>query len=174
MKRTISALAFLSSLVACLVFIGGGLFLLAVENSGERGAGAMLALFGAVAFAAAWLLVFGRDEIFERPGRPIGLAAGAILAALPVAALAFGALRFAGIPLGSPVPRLDWSVFVVGIALALGAASILLLGYLRSARPVAPRADWPPHPLRRDRKPSPDAETARMRPDADDIRVTPV
>jgi len=175
LKRAISVLAFASSLVACLVFIGGGLFLLAVESSGERGTGAAVALFGAVAFGAASILVFGKDEIFDKVGRPIGAVAAVVIAVLPVAALAFGALRFAGIPLGSPVPRLDWSVFAVGAMLAIGAAAIFLLGYLRAAEGRQRAADWPEHPLRRIREESPRAEKRRTRYDADDdVRVTPV
>ncbi len=133
MRRAVAALAFLTSLVAAAIFVGGGLFLLAVESSGERGMGALLALGGTIALASALALIFARDEIFERTGRGVGVAVAALLAMLPVAALAFGAIRFAGLPVGSNLPLLDWMIFATGLLLALGAASILWLGYLRAA-----------------------------------------
>jgi hypothetical protein len=131
LQRIVAALAFISSLVAFLVVSGTGLFLLLVESSGERGSGALLALAGALAFAAALAVLLAREDALRGPGVQAAIAAAAVLAALPVAALSWAALRFAGLPIGSRTPTLDWAVFSVGVVLALGAVSILLLGYLR-------------------------------------------
>ena len=180
LRRAVAALALLASLVAFAVFVGGGLFLLAVESSGERAAGALLALGGAIAFASALALIFARDGIFDRVGRAVGAATAALLAVLPVAALAFAAFRFAGLPTGSSLPRLDWAVFGVGLLLTLGAASILFLGYLRavSASTKALRVQGygrahTNEPARQET--STWAEMPRLRFDAEDeVRVTKV
>ena len=179
LRRAVAVLAFLASLVAFAVFAGGGLFLLAVESSGERAAGALLALGGALAFASALVLILGKDHIFDRAGRAAGAAAAAFLAVLPVAVLAFGAFRFAGLPTGSSLPRLDWAVFGFGLLLTLGAASILFLGYLRAASASmagAARQDVRAHanePARQET--STWAEMPRLRFDAEDeVRVTKV
>jgi hypothetical protein len=178
LKRAVAALAFLASLVAFAVFVGGGLFLLLVESSGERGTGALLALGGIIAFAATLALIFARDDIIDRVGRSAGASVAAFVAVLPVAALAFGAFRFAGLPIGSSLPRLDWAVFAVGLLLGLGAASILLLGYRRAmdasnatvAHEAQPHANDPAP-----QKISTWAEMPRLQFDAEEeVRVTRV
>ena len=134
-RRLVAGLAFLSSLCACVVVAGGGLVLLAVESSGERGTGALLALSGTIAFAAAMLLVFaGRGmlaRMFTRSGGRALAVTAALLGALPMAALAAAAMHFSGVPLGSATPLLDWLVFALGLLLALGALSVLALGAWR-------------------------------------------
>jgi hypothetical protein len=177
-KRAVAALAFLASLVAFAVFVGGGLFLLLVESSGERGTGALLALGGMIAFAAALALIFAADDMFDRMGRAAGASVAALIAVLPVAALAFGAIRFAGLPIGSSLPRLDWAVFAVGLLLGLGAASILLLSYWRAMG--APNATVAHEAQPHASEPAPEkistwAEMPRLQFDAEEeVRVTRV
>ena len=119
MKRLVTALAFLSSLASLIVIAGGGLTLLAIENSGERGAGALLALGGAVAFAAVLALIFAKEGAFGE-----GVLEGGwrsprrSLARSPSPALAFVAIRFAGLPFGSRMPLVDWTVLAIGILFA--------------------------------------------------------
>jgi hypothetical protein len=179
LKRAVSALAFLASLAAFLVFVGGGLFLLAVESSGERLTGGLLAVGGAVAFAAALMLILARQDAFRGAWRVAVIAAG-FVATLPVAALSWAALRFAGLPGSGLPPVLEWSIRGVGLVLGLGALALLLLGYLRTvaageAAGRAAAAEWrePPRP-----QPIAWAEAPRIDFDADDegdeVRVTPV
>ena len=132
MKRLVTVLAFLSSITSLLVIAGGGLALLAIEVSGERGVGALMALGSGLAFAAVVALVFAPEGFFGEGLRRGGAIAAAIVGAMPVAGLAYVAIRFAGIPLGSRVPLLDWTVLFVGILFGLGALSILALGHRRS------------------------------------------
>ncbi len=133
MKRLITTLAFLTSLATALVVVGGGLALLIIRDSGERGSGALLALCGVVAFAFAMVLVYAREGAFSGRVLSAGAIAAGILGAMPVAALAYAAIRFADyFPLKSPVPIIDWTAFVAGILLALGALAIVALGYWRS------------------------------------------
>jgi hypothetical protein len=140
-RPVIAAIAFLASLVAFLVVAGTGIFLLAVENSGERLAGAVLALAATLAFAAAAALVFAPRSTF-RPRRGRALAAVlTLLAVAPVAVLAFLAFRFAGVPLDSAVPLLDWGVFGLAVLFACGAGAIVFLGSDRLRRP---RREPPP------------------------------
>jgi hypothetical protein len=138
LKRLVTALAFLSSLAAAVVIAGGGLALLAIENSGERGVGALLAFCSAIAFAAVMALVFAKDGAFgEGVWKAVAIAA-AIVGAIPAAALAFAAVRFAGLPLTSRVPLIDWTVLATGVSFGLGAVSILALGHRRSQEGSAP------------------------------------
>jgi hypothetical protein len=173
--RAVSALALLASLAAFIVFVGGGLFLLAVESSGERGAGALLAAGGAIAFAMALMLIFARRDAFGSAWRIAAIIA-ALVAMLPVAALSVAALRFAGLPAGSRTPLLDWPVFGAGLLLGLGALAILLLAYLRvRARrepryvvEAAPKDIPPPRPAAWVEAPPIDFDAE------DEVRVTPV
>jgi hypothetical protein len=131
-KQVLGALAFLASLVSLLVIAGGGIALFAIENSGERGTGALLAFGGILAFCVVLTLVFAKDGTFAGPvGRAMAITA-AIAGALPVAALSFAAVRFAGLPIGSGTAALDWSVLLVGVGLAIGTLAILALGHRRS------------------------------------------
>ncbi len=142
LKRLVAGLAFLTSVTAFLVIVGGGLALVLIESSGERGAGALLALCGAICFAAAMMILFAAERAFARHGGKAGALTMTLLAALPPAALSIGALRFAGFPYGSGVPLL-WGAFAAGLVLALGALSVLVVGYGRmgEARPAPPRRE---------------------------------
>lgn len=131
MTRAVAVVAFLFSLLAFLVVAGFGLMLLVVQSSGERGAGALLVVCALLALAAALMLVFARPGAFAGGVRKAAAAGAAVLAALPVAAIAWTTLRFAGLPIGSAMPLVDWPIFAAGIVLALGALSIFALGYLR-------------------------------------------
>lgn len=149
LKRLVAGLAFLSSVASFLVVVGGGLTLLAIESSGERGAGALLALCGTIAFAAAMLLVFARQGAFAGRGAVWAIIA-ALLGVLPVAALSIGALRFSGFPVGSAMPAVDWPVFALGVVLALGAVSVLATGYWRGKElPAARQAQRMSRPAER-------------------------
>ena len=131
-------LAFLSSLAALLVIAGGGLALYAIRNSGERGIGALMALCSVAAFAGVMLLIFVREGAFDDDMRRAGAVGVAVFGAIPPAALAFAAIRFAGMPLGSPMPFVDWSILLAGIFFAAGAVSTLALGHQRSQETRGP------------------------------------
>jgi hypothetical protein len=132
LKQVVSVLAFLTSLVSLLLIAGGGVALFAIENSGERGSGALVALGGAVAFGSVMALLFAKEGTFAgASGRAMAIAA-AVVGAVPVAVLSYGAIRFAGLPMGSSTPTMDWSVLLTGIVLGLGTLAILALGHRRS------------------------------------------
>ena len=137
MRRLVTGIAFLTSLLAFLVTAGTGLFLAGIEQSGERAAGVLMCVTAIVAFGAALLLVF------RRPQSRALAALAALLALVPVAGLTVAALVFSGLPVGSAIPRLDWSVFAVGIVFALGAVSIAALGFLGTPPRAAPEAEPP-------------------------------
>ena len=80
-----------------------------------------------------------------------------MVAAAPVAALAWAALFFTGVPLGTNLPLMDWPLFAGGLVLALGSVSILALGYRRASERMARSASA--------------AEPASAERDEDDIRV---
>lgn len=138
MRRLIAVWALLSGLAAAVAFVGGGLTLLAIENSGERGVGALLALCGAVAFAAVMVLVVAKEGAFGEGVWRAAAIAAAIVGAMPVAALAYTAIRFAGIPFGSSIPLIDWSALATGLLLGLGVIAILALGHRRSQEGTLP------------------------------------
>jgi MFS family permease len=133
-------LSFLASLISFLALCGGGAALLLVANSGEQATGAMLAFCGAVAFAAVMALLFAPEERFREPTWRAGAVAAAIIGAIPVGGLAAAAFRFTGLPLRSAMPLVDWPIFLLGIFLAVGAVSILALGYRRARTTSAPLA----------------------------------
>ncbi len=137
MKQAVTTLAFLSAVVGFLVVGGGGAALLIIPNSGELGTGALLAFCAAVALACVMALIFAPLRYFREPTWRAGAIAAAIIGAMPAAGIAAAAFRFAGLPVSSAVPTIDWSVFFAGLVFALGALSILALGYLRSQTPVA-------------------------------------
>ncbi len=139
MKRPVIGLALLSSIAAFLVIVGGGLVLLLVPSSGERGAGALIALSGSIAFAAALLLTLGWGRVPGTAESRAGALTCALLAALPLAALSAIALRFSGLPIGSTLPLVDWSVFGVGLVFTLGALSMMATGYWRMQDAMAMR-----------------------------------
>ncbi len=132
MKYTIVALAFLSSVVSFAFVSGGGVALLVIANSGEQATGALLAFCGAIAFVCAMVLIFAREERFQEPTWRAGAIAAAIIGAMPVASLAAAAFRFAGLPVRSAMPLVDWPIFFAGVVFALGAIAILALGYWRA------------------------------------------
>jgi hypothetical protein len=137
-QRIVTALAFLSSFAALLVIAGGGLALYSIKNSGERGMGALMALCTMLAFAAVMLLIFARQGAFGDGVRRAAAIAAAVIGAIPPAALAFAAIRFAGVPFGSPMPVVDWIVLLLGVFLAAGTVSILVLGHRRSQEASGP------------------------------------
>ena len=132
LQRAIEALAFLSSVVSFLVVGGGGAALLVVSNSGEQGTGALLVFCATIAVISAMVLIFTREARFQETTWRAGAIAGAIIAAMPVAALAAAAFRFAGLPFRSAMPLVDGSIFLAGLFFALGALAILALGYRRA------------------------------------------
>jgi hypothetical protein len=138
LKPLVTVLALLTSIASLVVIAGGGLALLAIEVSGERGVGALLALCSGLAFAAVVALVLAPDGFFGEGIRRAGAIAAGIVGAIPVAALAYVAIRFAGIPIGSRMPLLDWAVLAVGIVFGLGALAILALGHRRSQEGSTP------------------------------------
>ena len=186
LKRLVTALALLSSIASLIVIAGGGLALLAIQNSGERGTGALLAIGCAVAFAALLALVVAKRGAFGGgiwKAAAIGLA---VMAAIPPAVLAYAAIRFAGFPMGSRMPLVDWSVFGVGLLFGLGVVSILALGHRRSQeKRVRPEErsgtaeDLPPIHMQQIRHAQQQMRSAfeadrrrlRLDDDEDDIRV---
>ena len=132
MRRAIAAMAFVASFISLILIAGGGAALLAIENSGERGTGALLVLGGLVAFAAVAGLVFARKGIFAGGARRALAIAAAIFGAIPVGGIAFVLVRFAGLPFDSAAPMLDWGALVLGTAMGLGVLAILALGHRRS------------------------------------------
>lgn len=132
MRGAVTALAGLASLLSLIAIAGGGATLLAIENSGERGAGALLALGGAVAFAAVMALVFAKKGAFRSGVWPAVAIAAAIIGAIPVSVLAYTLIRFAGLPFGSTIPVVDWAALGLGALLSLGVLAILALGHRRS------------------------------------------
>ena len=150
LRRIATGLALGTSLLAFLAIVGTGLFLAGVEQSGERGLGVVLAVAGTAAFGAALFLAFAPARVFRGPvGKVLG-AMTTVLAVLPVALLAMAAFVFVGVPYGSLVPRLDWTLFAVGLLLALGAVSIAVLGSIRTKRGAWSSAQ---RPVRRDDRP---------------------
>ena len=136
MRQVLIGTAFLTSLLAFVLIAGTGLFLAGVEQSGERGFGVVLTVAGLVAFGAVLLLVFAPPASFRRPvNRVLGVVA-TVLGLSPLLALAAATLYFVGSPFGSAIPRVDWALFVLGLAFALGAVSVGALGYLRIVRPL--------------------------------------
>lgn len=140
MKKAIVALAFLSSVVSFLVVGGGGGALVAIANSGEQATGALLGFCGTVALACVMVLIFASEARFRESTWRAGAIAAAIIGAMPSAGIAAAAFRFAGLPIGSAMPAVDWSVFLAGTLFTLGSISILVLGYLRSQTPMQPAA----------------------------------
>lgn len=186
MKRLVTALALFSSIASLIVIAGGGLALLAIRVSGERGTGALLAIGCAVAFAALLALIVGKRGTFGEGIWRAGAIGLAIVAAIPPATLAYAAIRFAGLPMGSRMPLVDWSVFGIGLLFGLGVISILALGHRRSqeGRAVAKEApgaanDLPPIHMQQIRhaqqqlRSAFEADLRRVRLDDedDDIRV---
>jgi hypothetical protein len=131
LRTVIASVAFASSLLTSATMLGAGLFLALVQESGARGAGVALALGAALAFTAALLLVFARRGTFAARGRKPLAAAVAFAAFVPVAAVAYGAFTFSGVPLGSRSAPVMWAIFGLGAGLTIGALCIAALGYLR-------------------------------------------
>jgi hypothetical protein len=178
LKHVISAVALLASFSAFVVFVGGGLFLLVVDASGEKATGAFFAAAGVVAFLATLALVFAKDAVFDGARGTVVAVIAALLALLPVAVLALAALRFAGLPLGTAMPLLDWSVFAAGAMLSLGALSILALGFQRfagkSTRTAAREGMSRDGDKRPRRRPRSAARSAEQLDGDENVRVTHV
>jgi hypothetical protein len=127
--------AFVSALMAFVVIGGGGIALAGLQGSGERMPGAAVAVVAGLALGCAMALVFAPRGAFRSGARRALGITSAFVGALPAAALSCAAFIFAGVPWGSRMPIVDWAVFAAGIAFALGALSIVVLGYLRVATP---------------------------------------
>lgn len=132
MKLVAIVLAALSSFVSLLVLTGGGLALLAIEVSGERGVGALLAACGLAASAAVAALIGARYGTFGSGLRRAAAIVLAMVGAAPPAILAFLAFSFARSPWGSPVPTMEWAALAGAILLGVGVVSILAIGHWRS------------------------------------------
>ena len=131
MRAVIAGVALATSLLAFVVIAGTGLFLAAFEQSGARFPGLLMALGGAAAFAAALYVGLAAPARFHSRAAQALAAAATFLAVIPPTALACAALVFAGLPLGSAMPALDWTFFAAGLGFAFGAAAMAALGYLR-------------------------------------------
>jgi hypothetical protein len=177
-RIAIATIAFIAGLLAFLVVCGGGLILLLVPGSGERLAGVLLALLGCLAFGALLLLVFARADFFRRSGGVAAVVIATLLATVPIAGLAGGALVFAGVPFGSAVPLLDWGAFGAGIGFAVGAVAIVALGWSRVAgRRADPTVPQPVEhrPARLQLQDAFEHRRASIRADrGEDVRVTRV
>jgi amino acid transporter len=137
LRLLVVAGAFGSSLLAFVLLLAIGAFLAGFEQTGARGTGLLLVVCAVVAFAAALFLVLARPGYFGgRLRRPLGMVV-TLVAAAPVAALAWAALFFTGVPLGTDLPLMDWPLFAGGLVLALGSVSILALGYRRVSERIA-------------------------------------
>jgi hypothetical protein len=130
-KRAITVCAVLSSLTALVVIVGGALMLARLEHSDAGGASLAIGALAAGAFALTLVLVFAPVGTFRRSGRrPAGIVA-TFFAALPVGVLGTAAILFVGLPGSAAMPELVWPLRAAGIVLALGAVSVVALGYLR-------------------------------------------
>jgi amino acid transporter len=138
-RRTIAAVAFITSLAAYLIIMVTGVGLAAVEQSGERGLGVLLVAGGTLAFAAAMVLVFAGSARLRKASGRAGLAIATLCAIVPVATLAGAAFAFAGLPMDSPMPALDWGVFAIGAGFSAGALCLAILGWsrIRAGAPLA-------------------------------------
>ncbi len=136
LKQAVVVLALLSSAASFLVLCGGGGALFVIPNSGERGTGALLAFCGVVAFASVVVLVFAGEKRFQEQTWRAGAVAAAVIGAMAPAGIAAAAFRFAGLPVRSQMPLVDWPIFFAGVFFLLGALAILALGYLRARTEV--------------------------------------
>jgi hypothetical protein len=93
----------------------------------------LLAAAGTAAFGAVLFLLFAPAAYFRRRATRILAGLAALIGILPFAALSAAALSFVGMPYGSALPRLDWTLFAVGVLFGLGAVSIAALGFVRTA-----------------------------------------
>lgn len=124
-----------ASLLAFLMSIGAGLALAGIGESGARGPGLVLAAISLPAFVSVLFLAFAPRGFLG--GRRKPLAAFLVLVGLlPVAAIGGAALFFAGNPLSSQLPFVDWGAFGIGLFLAIGALAIVALGLGRTAESV--------------------------------------
>jgi hypothetical protein len=130
-KRAITVCAFLSSLTALVVIAGGALMLAGLEHTDASGASLAISALATGAFALTLVLVFAPIGTFQnRRRRPAGIAA-TFLAAMPVGVLGIAAILFVGLPGSTAMPELVWPLRAAGIVLALGAVSVVALGYVR-------------------------------------------
>jgi len=143
LNRVVTIVALLGSAASLMLVTGGGLALLAIEVSGERAIGALLAIGGIVAFVAVTMLAFARLGTFGYGLRKALAIGAAIVGAIPPAGIAFVAIRFVGLPIGSRMPLVDWTVLIVGLLFGLGTLSVLALGHRRTLERSADNDDAP-------------------------------
>jgi hypothetical protein len=146
MGRLVAATALVTSLLASLVVVGTGSVLAGIEQSGERLAGALMAAAGVIAAASVLFLVLAPERIFRRRRNRALAVVAALVGVVPPVGLAAALLVFAGLPLGSAIPSLDWPLFACGIVFALGALAIAWLGYRRARQAPAPEPQLDPMP----------------------------
>jgi hypothetical protein len=139
----VKIVALMASLLAFLIVLAVGAAAFGIPESGERTSGLVLAIGALIAFGAALLLVFAPIGYFRGSRRALAIVA-ALAAIVPVAALGWATLKFAGAPSGRGSPVLDWGGFTLGAVFIAGAAALLLLGYWRAterARRTAEKID---------------------------------
>lgn len=136
MRKLVAAGAFASTVLSLIVLLALGLFLAGFEQTGARGAGVLLIACATVAFGAFLFLALTPPGYFGGRRRPLGVLV-TFVAVAPAVALAWAALYFTGLPVGTSLPLMDWSVFFLGLGLALGGICVLALGYGRVSE--APR-----------------------------------
>lgn len=137
MRLLLFSVALVASIVAFLGALGIGLFLAAVDVSGERGAGVLLMLGATLAFGSSMLVMFGPNRLFRGSARALALVAG-LIAIVPLVAISAVALSFSGNPLGSKLPALDGAMFAVGVLLAAGAVAMAALVLTKARGPRQP------------------------------------
>jgi hypothetical protein len=142
LRFAINLVVLVASLLAFVIIIGIGLVAAGVQESGERAAGLALAFVALLAFGSALFLLFAPSAFFATAGRRMLAVAASMAALAPVIALAWAALQFAGLPIGSRAPAMDWGAFALGAILLLGAMGIVALGYRRlMERPIPSLSD---------------------------------
>jgi hypothetical protein len=140
LRRLIAAGAIGSTVLAFVLLLAISLLLAGFEQTGARGAGLLLLACAVVAFGAFLFLARAPSGYFAaRRRRPLGVVVS-FVAAAPVVALAWAALFFTGLPMGTALPMMDWPLFMLGVALALGGACVLALGYRRVSERAPRRA----------------------------------
>ncbi len=139
MRLLLFSVALGASIVAFLGALGIGLFLAAVDVSGERGAGVLLMLGATLAFGSSMLVMFGPSRLFRGSARALAFVAG-LIAIVPLVAISAVALLFSGNPLGSELPALDGAMFAVGVLLAAGTVAMVALVLSKARGPRQPGA----------------------------------
>jgi hypothetical protein len=139
----IRLVALAGALVAAAMLMAMGAFLVAFDESGARVVGGVLVAIAAALLAAVLYLVRVSDSRFAGSGGSMRAIAAASVGGVPLAVLALIAMSFAGLPIGSRTPLLDWAILTIGMFFAVGAACVALLAWLR-LRAVAQPTPLPP------------------------------